>query len=207
MSVTDAVLREDPAGCYSAMTFDPRDHYRHAVEELAKRREAPEPSVAARGDRARDGRRRLRELGSESSGRERVSHVGYYLVGRGRTGLEQRGAAIDHRSELALRGSRRHPAPFYFGALAAATHRGPRDHSSCRCRHSATWAHAHRSHACSRSFPRARSALATRQSARDDARVPPVVCRGWTTRRTACRPACGPSSWFPCCSIRSRRVH
>jgi len=119
MSVTEAVLREDPARCYPTMAFESRDLYRHAVEKLAKRAKIPEPLVARAAITlaARAGA----ADGSADDDRERVTHVGYYLVGRGRDALER---ALRHRPSLVRRVGRfakRHAAPFYFGALAVAT--------------------------------------------------------------------------------------
>ena len=47
-SAMEAVLRDDPAGCYSLMTFATRDTYRHVVERIAKRTEHSEVAVAGR---------------------------------------------------------------------------------------------------------------------------------------------------------------
>jgi hypothetical protein len=47
MSVTDTVLREDPAAYYQQMAFESRDRYRHAVEELAKRAKTPSHRLLA----------------------------------------------------------------------------------------------------------------------------------------------------------------
>ncbi|HEV7706392.1 MAG TPA: hypothetical protein VGO46_18995, partial [Gemmatimonadaceae bacterium] len=119
MSVTDAVLREDPAQCYSSMAFESRDLYRHAVEKLAKRAKTTEPLVA------RAAIALASSVATESSTKpdlhDRLTHVGYYLVGRGRDALER---ALRYQPALARRMgrfARRHAAPFYFGALAAAT--------------------------------------------------------------------------------------
>src|SRR5690606_41955507 len=45
-SLTEAVLRTDPAGFYGRMTFATRDNYRHVVERIARRTGATEPAVA-----------------------------------------------------------------------------------------------------------------------------------------------------------------
>jgi cyclic beta-1,2-glucan synthetase len=122
MSATEAVLREDPAGFYADMTFDARDLYRHAIEELAKRSQTSEPSVAraaiglaVQGSATLDSSRN-----AASDEHDRIAHVGYYLVGRGRAMLE---SAVDYRPALGERIARfwrRHPAPLYFGTLALA---------------------------------------------------------------------------------------
>ena len=123
MSVTEAVLREDPAQCYPAMGFDSRDLYRHAVEKLAKRAKVSEPAVAraaialaVQADSPQTG-----ESQATTDDHERITHVGYYLVGRGKVALER---AIRYHPALAQRVSRfarRHAAPLYFGALAVTT--------------------------------------------------------------------------------------
>ena len=46
MSVVEQTLRADPAGVYPAMDFATRDHYRHAVEQIAKRSPLSEDEVA-----------------------------------------------------------------------------------------------------------------------------------------------------------------
>ena len=121
LSATEAVLRDDPAGFYAAMTFDARDLYRHAIEKLAKQTRLSEPSVAraaiglALQGSAVDG------VAAEASDeRDRMAHVGYYLVGRGRPALE---CALDYEPALAQRIARlwrRRPALLYFGMLAIA---------------------------------------------------------------------------------------
>ncbi|MDQ2766759.1 MAG: cyclic beta 1-2 glucan synthetase, partial [Gemmatimonadota bacterium] len=122
MSVTEAVLREDPAGFYAEMTFDARDLYRHAIEELAKRSQRPEPSVArAAIDLAVQGSAALDSSpGTARDEHDRIAHVGYYLVGHGRAKLE---SALEYRPALGqriVRFWRRRPASLYFGALALA---------------------------------------------------------------------------------------
>ena len=63
-SLVEQTLREDPGGTYGRMDFATRDHYRHAVERLAKASPVSEVEVArkalrlARNSAATDGRRR-----------------------------------------------------------------------------------------------------------------------------------------------------
>jgi len=128
MSVTDEVLREDPAGVYSAMTFEARDLYRHAIEELAKRSSRSEESVARaaidmawQADRAADADAPGTSAPDPSGDGERFSHVGYYLIDKGRPTLER---TVGYRPGLAQRVEqlwRRHPGSLYFTSLAIAT--------------------------------------------------------------------------------------
>ena len=113
-SVSDATLRGDPAGIYSAMTFETRDRYRHAVERLARRAGRTEPEVATIAVAVADGAAR-------ADAPVRMRHVGYYLMDEGRADLER---ALAYRPSLGERVRRwvlRHPSPVYFGALALAT--------------------------------------------------------------------------------------
>jgi cyclic beta-1,2-glucan synthetase len=69
----ESVLREDPTGFYSRMTFATRDEYRHSVERIARRTKRSEESIARRAiDFARAAHQ-------ENAGT--ASHVGYFLVG------------------------------------------------------------------------------------------------------------------------------
>jgi cellobiose phosphorylase len=82
MSVTERVLREDPAGVYGGMDFATRDHYRHVLEKIARRGALAEEAVA----------RHAVQLAGEAAARggvdDRAAHVGYYLVDQGRPRLE-----------------------------------------------------------------------------------------------------------------------
>jgi cyclic beta-1,2-glucan synthetase len=83
ISTVEQVLRRDPAGIYTQMHFDTRDHYRHVIEILARDSGLSEPEVASRllalyqGERSRhievphwllSGRRRSRGVGNSSAG-------------------------------------------------------------------------------------------------------------------------------------------
>ncbi|HEY4185351.1 MAG TPA: glucoamylase family protein [Polyangia bacterium] len=78
MSVVDKALRADPARVYATMDFATRDHYRRAVEQVAKRSDVTEAEVAAAA---------VRLAGAASGGRD--AHVGTFLVDEGRKRLEQ----------------------------------------------------------------------------------------------------------------------
>ncbi len=72
-SITENILRKDPAGVYSMMDFNTRDEYRHAVESLARRLHISEEQVAETAVSLCD---------AQSAGVE--SHVGYMLVDEGK---------------------------------------------------------------------------------------------------------------------------
>jgi predicted transcriptional regulator len=91
----DTVLRQDPSGFYSRMTFATRDYYRHAVERIAKSTRRSEEGIARRAVE-------LAHAGMKQNGSDlRRSHVGYYLID---AGLAEAGAGhisfVDNRKFL-----------------------------------------------------------------------------------------------------------
>ena len=83
-SGVEEILRTDISNIYGQMDFTTRDHYRHRVEAIAKRSGSSELDVAKIAiDSARE------TLKSEN-GNQRMTHVGYYLVGDGVKGTEKR---------------------------------------------------------------------------------------------------------------------
>ncbi|MEO6823887.1 MAG: glucoamylase family protein [Nitrosospira sp.] len=113
-SLVEQALREDPGGTYGRMDFATRDHYRHAVERLAKASPISEVDVARKALRlARDG-------AAVESGAARA-HVGFYLIDKGLPDLEQ--AAQVHLSllEKIWRAGRSHPLFYYLGAITLIT--------------------------------------------------------------------------------------
>jgi cyclic beta-1,2-glucan synthetase len=77
LSIVEHVLREDPAGVYSAMDFGTRDRYRHVVEGMARKGAQSEEAVA----RAAIDLALAAPFGND--GIEAVRHVGFYLIGSG----------------------------------------------------------------------------------------------------------------------------
>ena len=97
LSVVEQTLREDPAGMYASQDFFTRDHYRHAIEDMARSSSLEESAVAREAiGLARAGAERL-------NNDDRGAHVGFYLVDRGRSQLER---AVGCRLSWRLRVSR-----------------------------------------------------------------------------------------------------
>jgi len=112
VSLVDNALRRDPAGVYSQMDFLSRDRLRQAVEEIA------EPSGEAQIRVALKTVESARQAASRSPV---ASHVGYYLIGAGRRGLE---LDLAFRPKLRQRFRRvihRHATAAYLGSIAAVT--------------------------------------------------------------------------------------
>jgi cellobiose phosphorylase len=82
-SVVEQTLLEDPAGVYGQMDFTTRDRYRHAVEKLAK------SGPLSEGDVARHAILLARKRTAEEGKDHRTAHVGFYLVDKGQSQLEQ----------------------------------------------------------------------------------------------------------------------
>jgi cyclic beta-1,2-glucan synthetase len=119
MSVVEQKLREDPGGLYGQMDFATRDHYRHVVEEIAK------ASTMSEGDIARKAIQLAHDNSARAAGRsgddDRKSHVGFYLIDKGRPQLE-RAAQVKPSLAGALRRVRRYTTmPLYVGEIALIT--------------------------------------------------------------------------------------
>lgn len=81
-SVVEQTLALDPSHIYAQMDFSTRDRYRHAVEGIARRSRLGEIEVARQAVN-------LANQNSQANVNPRASHVGYFLVDRGRPELER----------------------------------------------------------------------------------------------------------------------
>ena len=112
-SEVEHVLREDPAGAYDGTDASSRDRYRHAIEDIAARSELDELAVTRAAIR--------RATEAMGAGSARTSHVGYYLVDRGRIELEREvGYRIPLRARVRRALTERGTA-VYLGALGLGT--------------------------------------------------------------------------------------
>jgi cellobiose phosphorylase len=122
MSGVEQKLREDPGGVYGKMDFATRDRYRHAVEKTAKASGLSESEVARKAIQlAHEGA--AGTLPDDASGADagRISHVGYYLIGKGLPRLEHSAKARLSVADVVQRASRRIPLPLYLGTIALLT--------------------------------------------------------------------------------------
>ncbi len=102
----DLALRKDPAGVYEQVDFETRNHYRTAVEQMARWSKTPEVTVVERA---------LALAGNGTSAVER--HVGFFLIDDGRPRLEQELQCRLPLRQRSHRWLRRHAAGFYFGNI------------------------------------------------------------------------------------------
>ncbi|NBC46781.1 MAG: cyclic beta 1-2 glucan synthetase [Gammaproteobacteria bacterium] len=112
MSLVERTLRDDPVGIYGRMDFVTRDRYRHMVERIAKRGRLSEPEVASAAIALAQDQTQT-QTQTQAQPDACAAHVGYYLVDRGLSQLEQQAGVA--RSGLA---SLRRPA----GRSALATY-------------------------------------------------------------------------------------
>jgi cyclic beta-1,2-glucan synthetase len=107
VSLVEQVLRRDPARVYGRMDFDTRNRYRRVVEELASDTEWDAEAVAEEAIRL-----------AEEAQTFRASHVGYYLLDKGRDQLEASlgyGLPWHERLSRWLLG---HPTLVYLGGIS-----------------------------------------------------------------------------------------
>jgi cyclic beta-1,2-glucan synthetase len=114
-SLVHKELLRDPAGVYAQMDFATCDCYRKVIEELAGQAGCDEIAVAVAANVV------AAESPREVQASVPSSHVGYYLIDRGRPSLEQ---ALGIQATLATRTGRavlRFATPVYFTAIALTT--------------------------------------------------------------------------------------
>jgi cyclic beta-1,2-glucan synthetase len=83
MSAVEHTLRKDVGGVYGRMDFGTRDRYRHAVETMARRSRLTESAVAHAAIQL------ARESAGNKGEKEREAHVGFFLIDKGVSRLEQ----------------------------------------------------------------------------------------------------------------------
>lgn len=105
-SLVERTLRTDPVHVYGKMDFATRDRYRHVIERLSKRSPLSEVDVAKKAVA-------LAEAGV-LEGDERTSHIGYYLVGKGISSLED---AVNAKRALLEAAGRKHRLLYYLGSI------------------------------------------------------------------------------------------
>ena len=115
LSLVEQTLRTDPAGVYRQMDFATRDRYRHAVEFFARHGNRPE------GEVARDAIRLAADRARPAAGDGRTAHVGFYLIGKGRTALARAVKVRWPWRSTVERSIHRFPLAYYAGGIAGTT--------------------------------------------------------------------------------------
>lgn len=104
LSLVEQQLRKDPQAIYPAMDFATRDHYRHAIERLARNSKHSETAVAEA----------VLELAEANAAHGIQGHVGYYLIDQGLAELERRLGSHAPFAERWQSLLQRAPQSFYF---------------------------------------------------------------------------------------------
>ncbi|XXF61896.1 glucoamylase family protein [Thermoanaerobacterium thermosaccharolyticum] len=114
LSNVEQILRQDPDGTYEMMDFESRDYYRHEIEEIAKRYNTSETYVARKALEC------AKEVLNDNNKPGYINHVGFYIIGKGRSILESK---IGHKkNNLKLnRIVKKHIAVFYISSIIALT--------------------------------------------------------------------------------------
>ncbi|WP_430233219.1 GH36-type glycosyl hydrolase domain-containing protein [Nitrosomonas communis] len=119
MSIVEQTLRKDPSGTYGKMDFATRDHYRHAVEKIAKRSSLTETEVAQSAVQLAHEAQAAHSDDEDND--KRAAHVGFYLIDRGLPKLETKAQArFSVTDSLAKIGSQ-HALMVYLGLITLLT--------------------------------------------------------------------------------------
>jgi cellobiose phosphorylase len=115
MSSVDQILREDPSDIYVKMDFSTRDRYRHVVERIARKSNLSESEVA------RITVLLARKGSVKNDNDQKASHVGYYLIDRGLSELENLARVRLSPFEIISRFGSRIPLTTYVGSILLMT--------------------------------------------------------------------------------------
>jgi cyclic beta-1,2-glucan synthetase len=110
-STVEKTLIGDPADIYRKMDFATRDRYRHVIEKIAKKSPCSENEVARKAVQL------ARDSLAGKSGDDRAAHVGFYLIDKGFTQLEETLERRVSPSEALRKVGRRFPLLLYGGAI------------------------------------------------------------------------------------------
>ncbi len=113
-SIVEKILCEDINGVYAGMDFYTRDQYRHAVEKIAKYSALSEREVAIMAIQ------NAHEKAKENND-PRLTHVGYYLVGKGLLKIQKQAKMKASKMETCRRITKRFPLFVYVGSILLLT--------------------------------------------------------------------------------------
>ncbi|MEP6615099.1 MAG: glucoamylase family protein [Ginsengibacter sp.] len=109
-SIVESTLRKDINGIYGKMDFLTRDHYRHAVEKIATTSNLSEQEVAEKVIE-------FAKAGAEINTDPRLSHVGYYLTGKGYVATARAAKSVATYYERCKRITNKYPLLIYLGSI------------------------------------------------------------------------------------------
>lgn len=111
-SIVEEVLRQDEV--YSKMDFFTRDQYRHSVEKIAKYSALSEQAVASMAIE-------IAKRAPANAQDSRITHVGYYLLGKGLRKLQKQARMKPSKMEAGRNMANRFPLFVYTGSILLLT--------------------------------------------------------------------------------------
>jgi len=115
LSVVEKILRQDPSGDYSRMSFATRDCYRHVVEKLSLRSRINEEEIAILAIRL------AKTAKTEEGAAHATAHVGFYLIDRGLELFYRKLGLCLPISQYLLAKKTFYPSVLYFGFIILIT--------------------------------------------------------------------------------------
>jgi cyclic beta-1,2-glucan synthetase len=115
----DYILQQDPADCYSKMDFESRDLYRRKLSRMAAHSTLSELEVAEKALALAEKARRRRYENPRVALRE--SHIGYYLVDKGVSLLQEEIGFRPSFSQRIEAWLRQHPDKFFLTGIGILT--------------------------------------------------------------------------------------
>ncbi len=111
MCSVDQILREDPSDIYVKMDFPTRDRYRHEVEKIARKSNLSESEVARMAVLL------ARKGSAKNDHNQKAAHVGYYLIDKGLSELQNLVKIRLSPLEIINRFCSRIPLTIYVGSI------------------------------------------------------------------------------------------
>nr|MBA3674516.1 cyclic beta 1-2 glucan synthetase [Chitinophagaceae bacterium] len=109
-SIVEAILRNDINGVYEIMDFYTRDQYRHAIEKIARHSNKSEKDIADMViQKAKESNAHNKDI--------RLSHVGYYLTGKGYLATAKAANAKATAYEKCNQLANKYPLLIYLGGI------------------------------------------------------------------------------------------
>lgn len=109
VNIIDPILARDPSGAYPLMNFQTRDTYRHVLEGIAKGSKISEFEAA----------QRLLKLAEKNEGTK--SHIGYFLVDKGRREFEKECGYKPAIKKRMVKFILKHPTVLYLSCISLLT--------------------------------------------------------------------------------------
>ncbi|MDK2829808.1 MAG: cyclic beta,2-glucan synthetase, partial [Clostridium butyricum] len=115
LSQVEQILRQDPAGIYPRMDFASRDYYRHEIERISRAAKINETQIARKAIEC------AQAVSKDNTDDERLGHVGYYLIGKGRAVLNDKIGYKPKGMQKIVQAAKNHPTFLYLSSIILIT--------------------------------------------------------------------------------------